>query len=81
MLGRVVFGDFERAKLSVWGRSFVPPEGRDEFSNPTYATRKNRTRSAGGAPPLPGSRHTGVKLVVMALVMIGILLAVIALVA
>jgi hypothetical protein len=75
-----MIGDFERIKLHMWGRSFVPPEGRDEFTHPTYWSKRDRPVQGPGADTLsPGSRHIAAKLFLMAVVMIGLLLAVIAL--
>jgi hypothetical protein len=74
-----MIGDFERLKLHMWGRRFVPPEGRDEFTHPTYLSKRGRPVQGSGPDTLsPGSRHIAVKLFVMAVVLVGILLAVIA---
>lgn len=74
-----MIGDFERLKLHMWGRGFVPPEGRDEFTHPTYGTKRDRPVQTSDSSTLSaGSRHIAAKLFLMAVVMIGLLLAVIA---
>jgi hypothetical protein len=67
----------------MWGRSFVPEEARDEFSHPTYwSSRHDRESDDDDETPrerlTPSSEHAGVKLLIMAVVMIAILLALIA---
>ena len=58
------------ARLRGLGRGYVDPEGQQEFSN--------SMGEPDGSAPTPVPRSTIVKLVVMAVVMIGLLLAVIA---
>jgi hypothetical protein len=59
------------AKLRGLGRGYDAPGGQQEFSN------EDATSEPDGLAPPPVSRSTALKLVVMAIVMIGLLLAVI----
>lgn len=62
--------DIDRT-LRVGGRRFVAPEVRQEFLRPTCGPNGD-----GEASP-PGSRSLAVKLIAMAMLMIGLLVAVI----
>ena len=72
MNNREFDSDIDRT-LRVGGRRFVAPEGREEFLRPTYGSDAG---GDGDTSPPKVPRTVALKLLVMAIVMLGLLAAV-----
>jgi hypothetical protein len=70
----MVFDSFLWGKLS--GREYVPREGQSEYMQPDYYGRDRRDGPPGDPASRRAARTLAVKLVVMAMVILGLLVAV-----